>query len=404
MSTSVAIIGGGQGGASVAQALRNRGYAGGIHLFSAEDVLPYERPPLSKGMLCGGDAPTWVLPEEFYDTQRIELHLGSKVTDVRSAGVRHMVVVDGAPVLEVDEVVLATGSVPRALRIPGTELRGVHALSCVADLGALLDDLGAARRVVIGGGGFIGAEVASGLVEKGVEVVVVDPVASPMAARTAAWVAHRLEQRHRKAGVRSLTGTVVEVRGRDRVESVLTGDGHELPCDVFLVAIGSRPATELAERMGLPCPDGVLCDDRGRTATRGVHAIGDVASWLHPALGRTRIEHYRTAIDHADVVAADIVGADIPALRVPWFWTDQYEHRVEVAGRPSLADQVVERPGASGETALSLHLADGRVVGVVGIDVPRDVRTASRFIDNQDVVDPSVVADPTIDLRKAVMK
>ncbi len=155
MSTSVAIIGGGQGGASVAQALRNRGYAGGIHLFSAEDVLPYERPPLSKGMLCGGgDAPTWVLPpEEFYDTQRIELHLGSKVTDVRSAGVRHMVVVDGAPVLEVDEVVLATGSVPRALRIPGTELRGVHALSCVADLGgALLDDLGgAARRVVIGG-------------------------------------------------------------------------------------------------------------------------------------------------------------------------------------------------------------------------------------------------------------
>lgn len=404
MSNAVAIIGGGQGGASVAQALRARGYGGRIHLFSAEDVLPYERPPLSKGMLCGGDAPTWVLPEEFYAAQSIEVHLGSAVSDVRSTGGRHEIIVGGAPVLEVDEVVLATGSTPRTLRVAGTDLRGVHALSSVTDLNALLGDLPAARRVVVAGGGFIGAEVASGLAAKEVEVVVIDPLDSPMAAKTAAWVAARLEQRHRDAGVRRVRGTVAEVRGRERVESVVTGDGQELPCDVFLIAIGSRPATELAESMGLPCPDGVTCDDRGRTPMPGVHAIGDVASWLHPALGQTRIEHYRTAIDHADVVAADIVGADVPALRVPWFWTDQYEHRVEVAGRPSLADQVVVRPGPTGETSLSLHLAAGRVVGVVGLDAPREVRTASRFIDNQDVVDPSVVADPTIDLRKAVLK
>lgn len=404
MITSVAIIGGGQGGASLAQALRTRGYAGRVHLFCAEDVLPYERPPLSKGMLCGGDAPTWVLPEEFYGARGIEVHLGSRVTGVRSVGSRHEVLVDGSPVLEVDEVVLATGSVPRTLRIPGADLRGVHALSSVADLEALRADLRSARRIVIAGGGFIGAEVAGGLVEKGVEIVVIDPVASPMAAKTAPWVAARLEERHRKAGVRQMTGTVAEVRGRERVESVVTGDGQELPCDVLLVAVGSRPATGLAEGMGLPCPDGVTCDDRGRTAVEGVHAIGDVASWLHPALGQTRIEHYRTAIDHADVVAADIVGGELPAPRVPWFWTDQYEHRVEVAGRPALADEVVHRPGPDGATRLSLHLAGGRVVGVVGIDCPRDVRTASRLIDNQEIVDPSVAADPAIDLRKAVLK
>lgn len=404
MSESVAIVGGGQGGASVAQALRARGFTGTIHLLCAEDVLPYERPPLSKGMLSAGDAPTWVLPEEFYIDQSVEVHLGAEVASVVEDGTSHRVHVKDGIGIAVDTVVLATGSTPRRLPVTGADLSGVHTLGSVTDLDGLRADLVGARHVVIAGGGFVGAEVAGGLRANGVEVTIIDPVAVPLAPKTAPWVAERLLRCHDKAGVRSIQGMVSSLRGDGRVECVATGAGDVLECDAFLVAVGSRPATELAQTMGLDCSDGVLCDERGRTSAPGVYAVGDVAAWNHPVFGRVRIEHFRTAIDHADVVAADIVGAGVPALRVPWFWTDQYEHRVEVAGRPSLTDQVVQRPGPTGETALSLHLAKGRVVGVVGIDSPRDVRTASRFIDNQNIVDPSVVADASINLRKAELK
>jgi 3-phenylpropionate/trans-cinnamate dioxygenase ferredoxin reductase subunit len=405
MTDSVAIVGGGQSGASLAQALRTRGFSGPVHLICAEEVLPYERPPLSKEMLSAGGAPTWVLPAEYYVDNAVTTHLGRRVTAVDPAGSVYALRLDDGTVLTAGTVVLATGSSPRRLRVPGSaDLTGVHTLGCVRDFEGLRADLVAARKVVIAGGGFIGSEVASGLRIQGVEVTVVDPEPSPLAAKTAPWAASRLEARHDRAGVRRLVGVVAELRGKEKVATVVTADGERLDCDAFLVAIGSQPVVELAASMGLDCADGVSCDDRGRTALPGVYAVGDVAAWEHPTLGRIRVEHYRTAIDHADAVAADIVGAQVPALRAPWFWTDQYEHRIEVAGRPALGDEVVRRPGPAGETALSLHLAGGRVVGVVGLDNPRDVRTASRFIDNNDAVDTVAAADPTIELRKAVLK
>jgi 3-phenylpropionate/trans-cinnamate dioxygenase ferredoxin reductase subunit len=404
VSESIAIVGGGQAGASLVQALRARGFAGAIHLVCAEHDLPYERPPLSKGMLCGEETPTWVLPETFYAEHQVEVHLGHRVTSaVPDAGGRVLHTSEGA-LLSADIVVIATGSEPRKLPVPGADLSRVHTLGSLGDVRQLRQSLAGAKHVVIAGGGFIGAEVAGGLREKGYEVTVLDPVRLPLAAKTAPWVAERLHQRHEKAGVRFLQDTVDMLEGGVNVERVRTGTGAVLPCDVFLVAVGSRPCVDLPAAMGLNCRDGVLCGDRGRTAIPGVYAMGDVASWSHPVLGRGRIEHFRTAIDHADVVAADIVGAPTPPQRVPWFWTDQYEHRVEVAGRPGMGDTVVLRPASTGETALSLHLADGRVVGAVGLDAPREVRAASRFIENQDVIDPTAVSDSTIDLRKAVLK
>jgi 3-phenylpropionate/trans-cinnamate dioxygenase ferredoxin reductase subunit len=256
------------------------------------------------------------------------------------------------------------------------------------------------RRVVIAGAGFVGTEVAATLRGRGVEVTIIEPVERPLEHVLGSWASAAVRQLHRDAGVTFVQDFVAELRGTDVVKEVVTADGHVLPCDVFLVAIGSRPVTDLAQGLGLDCSQGVRCDALGRTERANLYAIGDVASWPYGPLGQLRVEHFRTAIEHAEVVAADVTGDQAERTLVPWFWTDQYHRRVEVAGRPSLGDTEVLRPAADGTPRISLHLRDGRVVGAIGLDAPREVRGATQLIRQHAPVDPALAANPTIDLRK----
>lgn len=399
--SSVAIVGGGQGGATLAQALRLRGFSGEITLICAEGTLPYERPPLSKGALAGDDI-THVVPADYYPANQIDVRLGQRAVEIRQRGSGFEVGIESAPSVQADGVVIATGSRPRTLDIPGADLANVLTLNTIDDASRLRAQLPQLERVVIAGAGFVGTEVAASLRAQGCDVVVVEPAAQPLQKSLGAWAASVVRELHETEGVRFVHDVVAAAGGNGRVEQVVTGSGEVLPCELFLVAVGSRPSVDLAVRSDLDCSAGIVCDDRGRTSTPGVYAIGDVASWPFGPLGRLRVEHFRTAIDQAEVVAGELVGESAARTLVPWFWTDQYKHRLEVAGRPDQGTSEVSRHHDDGRTRLSVHLRDDRVVGAIGIDCPRDVRAASHLIRTQAVVDRQRLADSSIDLRKAV--
>ncbi|MEU1520140.1 FAD-dependent oxidoreductase [Streptomyces sp. NPDC005811] len=402
MTNSVAIIGGGQAGGTLAQALRQRGFTGPVTLVSAETTPPYERPPLSKGVLVGDDL-THVVPADFYAQNNVDIRLGRRATEVRRDDLGLEVVLESAPPLNADTVVLATGSRPRAISVPGMDLENVVSLNTIADAWHIRNQLSRLERVVIAGAGFVGTEVAASLRGLGCDVVLVEPAPQP-ATRLGPWAAEAVRELHEAAGVRFVQDVLAAAEGDTRVQRVVTAGGEVLPCDLLLVAVGSAPNLEVAANSGLDCAEGIVCDDRGRTSMADVYAVGDAASWPYGPLGRLRVEHFRTAIDHAQVVAGDILGGPAEGSSlVPWFWTDQYQHRFEVAGRPDQGTTEVRRHGPAGRPYLSLHLRDDRLVGAIGLDRPRDVRAASQLIRTQVPVSPDLLGDPSIDLRKAAV-
>jgi 3-phenylpropionate/trans-cinnamate dioxygenase ferredoxin reductase subunit len=402
MISSVAVVGGGQAGATVVQTLRQRGFDGTLTLLCAESVLPYERPPLSKGVVIG-EPPVPVLPAEFYVDNAVDVLLQSPVSCVQRRRERPEVVLESGQAFSAEAVVLATGGRPRTINFPGSTLPGVVVLGSLVEAARIHDALPRLRHVLVAGAGFVGTEVAAALSSRGCQVTLVDPVDEPLADKLTPWAARIARRIHDEHGVRLIQDVVAAAEGSHQVERVLTAGGETLPCDLLLVAVGSRPNTEVAERSGLVCTDGIPCDESGRTLMPDVWAAGDVAEWPYPHLGRLRIEHFRTAIDHGQVVAGAMLGETAHPGLVPWFWTDQYDHRFEVAGRPDQGTELIAREDPRGNSRVSLHLRAGRVVGAVGLDAAREVRAATHLIGGGWKVDPSLLADSNLDLRKAAL-
>ena len=402
MTGSVAVVGGGQAGATVSHALRQRGFDGEILLLTADDELPYERPPLSKGILRGEEA-VRVLPASFYDENKIDLRLRAAATRVDRGQRQLEVGLESGEMIVADVVVLATGSRPRRLQFPGSGLDNVLTLGSLRDarrIRALLPDL---EHVVIAGAGFVGTEVAAAIRSEGCEVTVVEPVANPLQSKIGPWASAFIKDLHEARGVRFVQDSVAAAVGSSSVESVVTAQGETLRCQLLLIAVGSEPNLEVALASGIDSSDGIVCDASGRTSMAGVWAAGDIASWPFGPLGMLRVEHYRTAIDQAQVIARAVSGNDLPEKLVPWFWTDQYDRRIEVAGRPDQGTLAIERTGPDGRTRVTVHLRGDRVVGAIGLDSPREIRAASNLIRGGDEVDPSLIEDPSVDLRKVAV-
>lgn len=400
--TTIAIIGGGQAGGILTQALRNQGFTGSISLLCADVELPYERPPLSKGILLGEDVVP-VLPANFYLENGIEVRLGVRATRVVRRQSQIAIELETGDEVVADTVVLTTGSRPRRIDFPGSDLENVLTLGNLAEARNIHAQLPGMQRVVIAGAGFIGTEVAASLTSKGCEVTLVEPFAEPLANKLGSWAAGVIRELHEGRGVRFVQDVVAEARGRNKVESVVTGDGETIPCDLLLVAAGSQPNLEVATASGIDCSDGVVCDGFGRTSMGGVWAAGDVASWPFGMLGRLRVEHFRTAIDQAQVVARAIMGDESPSVIVPWFWTDQYHRRIEVAGRPDQGSHVIERTGSDGSTKMTVHLRGDQIVGAIGLDSPREIRAVTNLIRSGNSVDPLLIEDSSTDLRKVAV-
>ncbi|MCD2118521.1 FAD-dependent oxidoreductase [Rhodococcus pyridinivorans] len=374
----VVVVGAGLAAVRTAEELRRAGYEGELVLVGDETHLPYDRPPLSKEVLRGDRDDTTLRPSEFFGENRIELMLGAAARSVDTAS-RTLTLSDGTE-LGYDELVVATGLRPR--RIPGLpDLAGVHVLRSLEDSRALREAIVPGARALVVGAGFIGCEVAASLRAREVEVVLVEPQPTPLASVLGAEVGALVTRLHTAEGVDVRAGVgLSEIRGDGRVTSAVLGDGRvtsavlgdgsEIDVDLVVLGIGSIPATEWLEGSGVEVENGVVCDGTGRTSTPHVWAVGDVASWQVPAGGRRRIEHWTNAGEQASVLAKTIMGVEAgAAAQVPYFWSDQYDIKIQGLGAVT-ADDTVHVVRDDGRKFLAYYERDGRFVGAVGGGLP----------------------------------
>jgi NADPH-dependent 2,4-dienoyl-CoA reductase/sulfur reductase-like enzyme len=368
----IVIVGGGLAAARTAEQLRKSEFSGPVTIVSDEVHLPYDRPPLSKDVLHADLDDVTLKPAEFYAENDITLRLGSAARNVDTAA-QTVTLADGS-VLGYDELVIATGLVPR--RIPSfPELDGIRVLRSLDDALALRGQASSARNAVIVGAGFIGCEVAASLRKLGVAVVLVEPQPTPLASVLGEQVGALVTRLHRAEGVDVRTGVgVAEVRGQDgRVTSVFLTDGTELDADLVVVGIGSRPATDWLEGSGVAVDNGIVCDEAGRTSAPHVWALGDAASWRDATGHQVRVEHWSNVAEQARVVVPRMLGQEPPeAVVVPYFWSDQYDVKIQCLGEPEAGD-IVHIVEDDGRKFLAYYERDGVVAGVVGGGMPGKV-------------------------------
>ena len=367
----IAVVGASAAGLTAAQTLRREGYDGPLTVIGDEDLMPYDRPPLSKQVLSGDWEPSKIaLPCAVDD---IAWRLGVRAVGLDVSG-RRLALSTGDD-LAYDKLVIATGVAPRRLPF-GQELAGVHTLRTLPDTVAFKEDLASARSVVIVGAGFMGSEVAAVASGMGVDVTVVDPLPAPMIRQFGPWLGDQVAKLHADHGVRMRLGVgVTGLLGSDRVSGVELADGTVLPADVVLVAIGSVPNTSWLAGSGLSLTDGVDCDSLCRAAPNVV-AAGDVASWTHPVHGkRIRVEHRMNATEQGMAAARTLLGKGEPYAPIPYFWTDQYDVKIQAYGTfPEGAVPSVAAGDVGAGRFAAMYVEDGRVTGVVGWNLPRDTR------------------------------
>ncbi len=368
------IVGGGLAAARTAEQLRRSEYSGAITIVSDEEHLPYDRPPLSKEVLRSETDDVTLKPAEFYAEKDITVLLGNGARSLDTAA-QTLTLADGSE-LGYDELIIATGLLPKRIS-SFPDLEGIFVLRSMDESLALRKAAGAARRAVVIGAGFIGCEVAASMRGLGVDVVLVEPQPAPLASVLGEQIGGLVTRLHRDEGVDVRCGVgVTEVSGEDRVQKVTLADGTELDADLVVVGIGSRPATEWLDGSGIAVDNGVVCDDAGRASAPHVWAIGDVASWRDTVGGQVRVEHWSNVADQARALVPALLGQDAPAtVSVPYFWSDQYDVKIQCLGEPEATDTVhiVEDDGRK---FLAYYERDGVVVGVVGGGMPGKVMKA----------------------------
>ncbi len=369
------IIGAGQAGLQVAVELRQAGYAGAVTLVGEEAAQPYHRPPLSKAYLTGEKSldALQMRGQAFYSEQAITFMPGLAATGIDRAA-RHVVLADGTA-LTYDHLVLATGAAARPLSCPGHDFVGVMTLRSLDDATALKARLATARHLVVVGGGFIGLEAAASARKLGVAVSVLEMQDRLMARAVGPDVSQHFATVHRSHGVDLRLGQgIAEVVGEaGKAMAVRTTAGDTLPADIVLAGIGVTPNTALALSAGLPVSNGIVVDEAQRTSDPRIHALGDVCAFPAPhGAGLIRLESVQNAVDQAKVVAASITGQPACYRSVPWFWSDQYDLKLQMVGLSQGHDAVIER-GSRDENRFSVfYMKAGRLIAIDSINRPAD--------------------------------
>jgi len=400
----VLIVGAGHGGFQVALSLRQLGFKERICLINDEAHLPYQRPPLSKAYLKGSGGPETLMfrPEKFYADQRIEL-IGDRAVAIDRAARKLKLASGGA--LDYGHLVLATGARNRLIDIPNANLANVRYLRILDDSEDLRRRIAASKRVVVIGAGFIGLEFAATARIKGLEVDVLELASRVMARAVTAEVSDYFQARHKEAGIRVHLGvqaTAIEARGEE-VTGISLSDGRHIPADLVVVGVGVLPNVELAANAGLPVASGIIVNQHLLTSDNQISAIGDCALFQSPRFGGSlRLESVQNATDHGKCVAARLTGDDQVYDGMPWFWSDQGDDKLQIAGLTTGYDQVVMRGDPAQKAFSAFCYRDGKLVGIESVNRAGEHMFGRRFLPMDRALPPEQAADPKFDLKKAL--
>lgn len=396
------IVGAGQAGAEVASSLRQQGYDGRIVLFGEEPQLPYRRPPLSKAYLAGAATAEslTIKPQAAYQQANIELHLGTRVARIERD--RKQVLLADGRAQPYDQLVLATGGAPRRLPLPGAEAANVLYLRTQRDADAIRAEMQPGRRLVIVGGGYIGLEVAAAAVKQGLRVTVLESAPRVLVRVTAPEMSAFYERVHREAGVDVRTGVTLQQfeQQAGRVRAVVLADGTRIEADLVLVGIGLIPHMALARDAGLEVGDGIVVDALGRSSDPDILAVGDCANQANAWLGRSvRLESVPNANEQARIAAATICGRQNPNRSVPWFWSDQYDLKLQMVGLAQGYEQVALRGDPATRSFCAFYLREGQVIAADAVNRAPEFLVAKTLVAERVRADAAQLADESAPLK-----
>jgi 3-phenylpropionate/trans-cinnamate dioxygenase ferredoxin reductase subunit len=398
------VIGASHAAASFCAQLRNGGWDRAITVVSEESYLPYHRPPLSKAFLSGdkeADA-IQIRPADFYEKAQVEFVLGQQAVGI-DRNDKYVLLASGDR-LPYSKVALTTGAAVRRLRIDGSELDGVHYLRDLADATAIRASVGDNRHAVIIGGGYIGLETAASLLKIGMQVTVVEAMPRILQRVTTPALSAFFTRVHEEEGVRVLTGAQVErLSGGSHVESVHLRDGTELPADLVVVGVGVLPHTELAESAGLEVGNGIVVDEYARTSDHDIVAAGDCTWHFNPIYQRwLRLESVQNATDQARTAANTVNGKLEPYRALPWFWSDQFDLKLQIAGLSEGFDRVVMRGDCEhGRSFAAFYFAGDRLLAIDAVNCPREYMATRKALAAGMTADPAMVGDESVALDGA---
>lgn len=399
--SGIVVVGAGQAGAALVAKLRAEGYEGALTLLGEEGVPPYQRPPLSKAYLLGEMSMDrlFLRPESFYAEAGIELRPSQGAVSIDRAD---KVVIAGDEAIPYDQLALTTGSVPR--RLPdaiGGALEGVHVVRGLADVDMMAPGFVAGRHMLVVGGGYIGLEAAAVAAKRGLRVTLIEMSDRILQRVAAPETSDFFRALHRRHGVEICEGTGLEhLSGDQRVTGAVLSDGRRLDVDIVVVGIGITPATELALAAGLEVENGIVTDIHGRSSDPAIWAAGDCASFPWKG-GRLRLESVQNAIDQAECVARNMLGQQVAYQPSPWFWSDQFDVKLQIAGLNTGYARVISRPGPAGSDASSYWYFDAKdgLLAVDAMNDPRAYMVGKRLIEAGKSPDPGVLTDPATDLK-----
>jgi 3-phenylpropionate/trans-cinnamate dioxygenase ferredoxin reductase subunit len=403
LKAKIVILGAGHAGGTAAALLRQYGHEGPITLIGDEPIAPYQRPPLSKAWLKGeADANSLALkPLEFYPEAGIDFRPNLKATALERTA-RQVRLSDGSA-LDYDKLIIATGARPIVLPMPGADLNGVLFLRTAADAEALKAAIGPGKRIAIVGGGYIGLEAAASARALGAEAVVIEREARLLARVACEALSSFFQTYHEKHGVEFLLGASVTgfVGEAGQVAGVTLADGRTIPCDAALVGVGAVPNDEIATDCGLETARGVVVDLAAKTSDPNIYAIGDVAHRPLPLYDRMfRLESVPNALEQAKQAVSDITGRTAPHPEVPWFWSDQFDLKLQIAGLPFDADRIVLRGDTSAGKFAVFHLKGEQVQAVEAVNAPPEFMAGKQLIQNRKAVSPEKLADPSVSMKE----
>lgn len=399
---NIIIIGAGQAATQAANSLRNLGFDGDIKIFGNENQAPYQRPPLSKAYLMG-EMPLERLQfkaGDQWENDKIDLRINEPIIKIDIATKTASSAQDN---YNFDKLIIATGSRVRELPIKNANLKGIHYLKSIADSNALGEDMKNAQNLVVIGGGYIGLEVAAVARKKGLNVTIIELAPRVLARVACGELAQFYQNIHIDAGVKIYTNSGVdEFNGTEKIESVTLNDGRQIKADVIVIGIGIIPNSEIANDAGIICNNGIDVDENSQTSNSDIYACGDCANRLVELYGqRMRLESVHNALEQAKLAAANIMNAPMPKLETPWFWSDQYDLKLQIAGLWNNATQHIIRGDMAARKFAIFHLDEtNRILAIDAINSPPEFLVGKNLIAQKIRIEPKVIADMNISAKE----